>query len=137
MFFEKNVKKALEAFAERVFPEGGPVGRRPSECGTADEAWDFLCSLPPYYRYPFMLLILGFEHAAPFAMLRPARFSKLNARDKDRYIGKWAHSSLISIRGGFMAMKMLTGMSYYGTDEALAAFGYTVACGAKEDGACK
>jgi hypothetical protein len=65
------------------------------------------------------------EHSPVMWTLRPSRFTRLDGAAQDAVLDDWATSRLEFRRQGFMALKSLAMLGYYGDARTFAVLGYT------------
>ena len=111
------MRKVIEAIAARMIG----TDAEPSVAGAILE---YIATLPGPIRKDIHRLIMLFEWLPPLIIFRPARFSRLNPAQQDRYIEAWGTSRLALLRTGFRVLKGLSLSTYYQSPDTWKEIGY-------------
>jgi hypothetical protein len=95
------------------------------EVGTALAVDAYLAAMPDYITSDVRALLHLLEHTPFLWSGRPSRFTHLDAAAQDAVLAGWESSRLDVRRRGFVALKSLAMIGYYGDPRAYAVLDYT------------
>ena len=111
------MRSTIEAIAARM------VGAE-EELHISGSILEYIATLPPPLQRDIRRLIFLFEWLPLLVIFLPARFSRLEPADQDRYIEAWGTSRLAVLRTGFRVLKGLSVSTYYQNPESWQSIGY-------------
>jgi hypothetical protein len=117
------MQEILEAIADRMIAAEEP-GITARDLHIAEEVIRYVASLPQPMQKEIRQLVTIFEYLPLLVIFKPARFSRLNPRDQERYIAAWGNSRIGILRTGFRVLKSLCVSTYYQNPASWAGIGY-------------
>ena len=114
----------LGAVARRILDADQPGVPSTDEIGVVVAVDDYLRGLPAAAISDVRALLQLVEHSPLLFTLRPARFTRLAAGAQDAVLADWESSRLDIRRRGFVALKTLCVLGYYGDPRTFSILGY-------------
>lgn len=114
----------LGAVARRVLapdPQGAPS---PDEIGVVAAVDEYLRGLPAAAVSDVRALLQLVEHSPFLFTLRASRFTRLDAAGQDAVLADWEASRVEVRRRGFVALKTLCVLGFYGDPRTFSVLGY-------------
>ena len=105
-------------------PEAATVPDLPDPFSCVRFADGYLARLPPHLSSDVRALIQLVEHSPFLFSLSPSRFTRLSPTHQDAILDGWATSRLTVRRQGFVALKSLAMMAFYGDPRTFAIPGF-------------
>lgn len=121
-------RRVLEALVDRLFPGDGAVPVRGRDLEVARRVEAYLAQAPREVRLLIRLLLLQLEFGPPLLIRRVRRFTSLTPAEQERYLERWDGHPWYPLRGGFLLLKILTGVVYYDDPAVLRALGHDRRC---------
>jgi len=126
--FSPRQKRTLLTFAETLFPNSVGAPLTPTESNLTLPVEDYLRKMGPGSVRNFGLLLNMLEYGALIFLPRFKTFSRLNEKQRTRYIRGWENSRLSFRRFSLTAIKLLVCMIFLNAPEVRTALGYDTAC---------
>jgi hypothetical protein len=114
----------LGAVARRVLAPDGPDAPPPDAIGVVRAVDAYLDALPAGVVSDVRALLQLVEHGPFLFTLRPSRFTRLSPSAQDAVLADWESSRLDVRRRGFVALKTLCAVGYYGDRRTHDLLGY-------------
>lgn len=114
----------LAAIARRMVAPDERGAPSPDEIGAVRAADEYIAGLPKELRSDLKALLHLVEHSPALFALRFSRFTRLDAAAQDAVLDGWARSRLDVRRQGFIGLKSLVMLGYYGDPRTFAIPGW-------------